>query len=154
HQPSVGLIACCSKQMIGRHTMPSVVAFDTLWRSNILAASTVLVRRAAFEQVGGFDEDRDLISVEDYNLWLRLASAKWDIIPMQEELHHYTPQPGNLSSQTERVVRAEFANMESIARRCSLSPSLLRQKRLAICEEYGREFFFSRQLRQARRLLA
>jgi glycosyltransferase involved in cell wall biosynthesis len=153
-QSSVGMVAYYSDRKVCPRPMPSRIDFDVLWRCNNLTTSTALLRRAAFEAVGGFDEDRDLISVEDYNLWLRLAAAKWDIIPMRENLHCYTPQPGNLSSQTERVVRAEFANIESIAHLLSLDPALVQQKRIAISEEYGREFLFYRQPGQARRLLA
>jgi glycosyltransferase involved in cell wall biosynthesis len=40
---------------------------------NDLTTSTVVFRRAAFLAAGGFDEDPRLISVEDYDLWLRLS---------------------------------------------------------------------------------
>ncbi len=42
---------------------------------NFITNSTVLMRRSALEQAGGFDTDPDLVSVEDYDLWLRLSLA-------------------------------------------------------------------------------
>jgi glycosyltransferase involved in cell wall biosynthesis len=42
---------------------------------NPLATSAVLVRRHCLETMGGFDEDPRLASVEDFDLWLRLAAA-------------------------------------------------------------------------------
>ncbi len=42
---------------------------------NFITNSTVLVRRTALERAGGFDTDPDLVSVEDYDLWLRLSLA-------------------------------------------------------------------------------
>ena len=41
-------------------------------RSNPIVTSSALVRRARIEAVGGFDEDRGIQGVEDYELWLRL----------------------------------------------------------------------------------
>jgi glycosyltransferase involved in cell wall biosynthesis len=46
----------------------------TVARDNFLPSSIVL-RRALFDQVGGYDEDRALISSEDYEICLRLMLA-------------------------------------------------------------------------------
>jgi GT2 family glycosyltransferase len=49
-------------------------AFYQLLRSNVIGSpSAVLLRRRALERLGGFDEDRRLIAVEDWELWTRLA---------------------------------------------------------------------------------
>jgi glycosyltransferase involved in cell wall biosynthesis len=40
---------------------------------DFLTTSSVMFRRAAFERAGGFDTSAELISVEDYDLWLRLS---------------------------------------------------------------------------------
>ena len=45
--------------------------FTRLISENFLTTSTVLVRRALLQQVGGFDEEMRIS--EDYDLWLRLA---------------------------------------------------------------------------------
>jgi glycosyltransferase involved in cell wall biosynthesis len=53
---------------------PSGNVFADLLRGNFLMTpALVLIRRAALEAVGDFDEDPDLIAVEDYDLWLRLS---------------------------------------------------------------------------------
>ncbi|MES2304392.1 MAG: glycosyltransferase family A protein [Gemmatimonadota bacterium] len=54
---------------------PPTIDFDGLWEQNRIPTSSVLMRRAAWEAVGGFDESRELIGVEDYNLWLRIRSS-------------------------------------------------------------------------------
>jgi glycosyltransferase involved in cell wall biosynthesis len=46
-----------------------------LLEDNFLATSSVAIRRSGFERVGGFDPDPELVSVEDYDLWLRLSLA-------------------------------------------------------------------------------
>jgi len=45
--------------------------FDRLLRKNFLPAPTVMTRRAAFDQVGRYDES---LSYDDADMWLRLAS--------------------------------------------------------------------------------
>ena len=49
---------------------------DDLMVRNVVegSASSVLIRKACFDQLGGFDTD--LTSSEDWDMWLRIA-AQW-----------------------------------------------------------------------------
>lgn len=47
--------------------------FKQLFWSNFIPNSTVMVRRRCFDKVGLFDESKNLIGSEDYELWLRLS---------------------------------------------------------------------------------
>ena len=129
------------------------IDFDILWRRNRVATTTVLIRRQAFEEAGGFDEDRALIGVEDYNLWLRLACSGWKFTLCREILVRYTPSANSLTSQTERFARAELTNAENIARRLNLPAAELKRKQTKIYEQYGRDLFYYREMRAARRML-
>jgi glycosyltransferase involved in cell wall biosynthesis len=40
---------------------------------NPVATSSVVVRRALLEEIGGFDERREIVAAEDYDAWLRIA---------------------------------------------------------------------------------
>jgi glycosyltransferase involved in cell wall biosynthesis len=51
---------------IERHTTFANLAF-----SNCIPVGTVLIRRAAFDRIGGFDERA--VPADDYDMWLRLA---------------------------------------------------------------------------------
>ena len=53
---------------------PSGWVFGELLVGNFLAPPVVLIRRTALDAVGWFDESRALYAVEDFDLWLRLAS--------------------------------------------------------------------------------
>lgn len=130
------------------------VDFETLWRSNRFVTSSALVRREAFEDVGGFDEDRELISVEDYNLWLRLALRGWKLLACPDRFCDYLPSPNNLTSQVERMAAAELANLCRIAADPKIDVDRVRAKRIAILEEYGRDLFYHRRLSAARKLFA
>ncbi len=134
--------------------IPERATFERLWSRNVVKTSTVLVRKSAFEQVGGFDEDRALIGVEDYNLWLRLARAGWDIVYCPEVVCDKTDVPGSLSNQIERFVKAERENVEKLAASLDLPEEMVRRKRAALAEEYGRLFFHYRQMQGARELLS
>lgn len=150
--PVVGFIHCWGPP--GGGPVPDRITLESLWERNCIVNSSVLVRRAAFERVGGFDEDRGLISVEDYNLWLRLLAAGWKVATCPQQLHAYTPAPGNLSGQFERFARAELLNLEKLTSLPGIGDEAVRRKRLAIHDEYGRHLFHYRQLGAARGWLA
>jgi glycosyltransferase involved in cell wall biosynthesis len=133
--------------------VPMEATFEALWKRNFLKTSSVLVRRTAFEAVGCFNEDRALIGVEDYNLWLRLAARGDRIVGHPECLHEYTPAPGHLSGQSERFAKAELANVEAIGRCLGLDPAVVQDKQTAIYEQYGRDLFYCRNLKAARHFL-
>jgi glycosyltransferase involved in cell wall biosynthesis len=48
---------------------------DLLFKGNCISTSATVVRRQKILEVGGFSEDMQFNSVEDYDLWLQLACA-------------------------------------------------------------------------------
>jgi glycosyltransferase involved in cell wall biosynthesis len=77
-QPAVGFVYT-GMRLFGqdRHEWPSA-AFDLrrLALDNYVLPHA-LVRRAAWEQVGGFDPARSLWGFEDWDFWLRVATSGW-----------------------------------------------------------------------------
>ncbi|MBB6049278.1 glycosyltransferase [Armatimonas rosea] len=141
--PQVVLVHCCSKPI------DSPITFETLWQCNQIINSTVLVRRLSFENVGGFNEDRTLIGVEDYNLWLRLLSlGSFTQIPYL--LINYTPSHNSLSSQTERFVKAEIRNIEIISQILPISKNQILKKHVDVLMTYGKIFVNMRDQKKAR----
>jgi len=130
------------------------IDFDTLWKKNAIVLSTALVRRRAFDDVGGFSERRELDGVEDYNLWLRIVAAGWHVATCPEALYRYTPAPGNLTSQTKRFAMAELENVSELGQRLNLDAATVQRKRVTLLDEYGRELVYYRQLSSARPMLA
>jgi glycosyltransferase involved in cell wall biosynthesis len=149
-QPDTGMLHCLFKPA---EPPPDRLTFDLLWEKNPICTSTVAIRRDVFLEAGGFDEDRTLIGVEDYNLWLKVAFRKWPIVAVQETLIAYTPATGSLTQQVERFARAELANLDKIAAELRLDSALVEAKRLAILDEYGRELLYYRNLAPARQYL-
>jgi glycosyltransferase involved in cell wall biosynthesis/predicted SAM-dependent methyltransferase len=83
--PTVGLV-CSNAFVVRQHdekpSRPylkddqghSGLVLPALLENNFIITSTAMVRRSTLEQVGLFCEDRALRAVEDYDLWLRVAT--------------------------------------------------------------------------------
>lgn len=134
----------CSKPGV-----PDTVNFDDLWDQNWIANSSVLIRKSVFEALGGFDEDPKLISVEDYNLWLRVAAGGWKIVTCPEILSYYARGIG-ISSNIERFFNANVNNVLSIGEKLSLPPRKTREKLAQVHASFGNAALFERNMPLAR----
>jgi Glycosyltransferase like family 2 len=74
-----------------------------LIRDNFVIASTAVVRRAQVEKVGGFTEEPLLRGVEDYDLWLRIATEA-HVIYLREPLAVYREHPSSMRQEVPRSV--------------------------------------------------
>ncbi len=147
--PTVGLVHALWTIVDGQ-VPPPVVTFSHLWEHNRIVASSVVVRRIALETVGGFDESPSLIALEDYNLWLRLASAGCSIATCPERLVEYTPAPGCLSSRHRAVLAAQLANASAVGMAAKLDPAAIESKKHHILTLAARSFMWARDLAAAR----
>ncbi len=104
---SSGAPACCSDAFVlrkgrregrknARRAVPERITFDHLLADNPVICSTVLARRDALEEAGGFDEDPVLIASEDYDLWLRMA-RRAPLLYVDEPLACYRAHDSGLS---------------------------------------------------------
>ncbi|MBI5886923.1 MAG: glycosyltransferase [Deltaproteobacteria bacterium] len=82
-------------------------SFESLLSGNAVATLTVMVRKAGLEDAGIFDEDPALMTVEDYDLWLRMArGGAIACIPRllgRYRLHSLSAS-GNEASQKKRLL--------------------------------------------------
>jgi len=73
----------------------------------------VLLRREAFDQVGGFDEE-NFGYYEDWELWIRLGKHRWDAIQLYEPLFfyqsHYSTSLMSSSKRLDKIYRAYIVN--------------------------------------------
>jgi glycosyltransferase involved in cell wall biosynthesis len=136
-----------------REPLPVALDLDRLWTRNRICTSMVVVRKAAFDAAGGFDEDPALIGAEDYNLWLRLAAAGWDVRAAQGRIGNYTPAAGSITSQIERCAAAEIYNARKLGTALGFEPARIEAKVLAIRTDFGRHLLHARDLPAARRML-
>jgi len=76
-----------------------------LYRANSVCASTTLVRRRLFEQLGPFAED---LAAEDYDYWLRALAAGARFFYDPEVLVNFRHHEENISSNKLAMHRAEM----------------------------------------------
>lgn len=94
--------------------IPSVLTLECLLVSNPIVCSTVVARREAVEQAGGFDEAEDLIASEDYDLWLRMAN-KEPIAYSSRPMTFYRMHEASLSANT-RFMRGLEKILDRVAK--------------------------------------
>jgi glycosyltransferase involved in cell wall biosynthesis len=111
---ATGLSACATEAWVERagalpfrknagRRVPARIGYPDLLRGNPIVCSSMVVRRELLREVGLFDEDRDLIATEDYDLWLRVA-RRTEIGYLDEPLVRYSVGAPSLTSN-ERFLR-------------------------------------------------
>lgn len=65
------------------------VLIDLLVNGNAIANSSVVVRKNALVEIGGFCEDAELVACEDYYAWLKMAECKRHFLYIPMSLGHY-----------------------------------------------------------------
>lgn len=78
--------------------LKSPVFYDLLESGNALPNSSVVVRKKLLNEIKGLSEDKDMVSSEDYDAWLRIAriSEKFQKIP--DVLGFYWAGGGNVTN--------------------------------------------------------
>lgn len=87
-----------------RRQVTRPVFVDLMVNWNTLPNSGVVVRKAILEEVGGLTENRTLNTMEDAELWLKLARVTEKFVYVRERLGAYWVGGGNLSTFNERHV--------------------------------------------------
>ncbi len=84
--------------------VPTGRCLERLFLGNFVLVPGVMVRRSVLDRVGRFDEK--LRSVEDYDMWLRIAEvAEIGIVP--EPLASWRERPGQMSRNRDRMLEQE-----------------------------------------------
>lgn len=148
----VSLVHCAARPWDVDVSTPVKTTFDELWNRNRIVQCSVLLRRSVFEALGPFETD--LIGIEDYNYWLRLAATGHSLLQCPGRLCRWDQNPTSYSRNSGRMYEAECRNVDRIAALNVLSPPQIRAKRLELAMQYGYELFNQRDLRAARRLFA
>lgn len=79
-----------------------------LMKGNCLSTSAIMVRKSVLEDVGNFSEDPEIVTVEDYDLWLRLAERRCRFAFLDQILGEYMLHAGNQSKAVLRHMNAEL----------------------------------------------
>ncbi len=80
---------------------------DLMHNGNTLVNSSVVVRKIALAAIGGITEDRNCISWEDYDTWLRLAERKYIFKKLVGVHGFYWAGGGNISNPQQEIKNVE-----------------------------------------------
>jgi glycosyltransferase involved in cell wall biosynthesis len=133
--------------------MPEEVTFEQMfWRNYGGTPSGLIVRRTAFFELGLFDDDRELIGVEDYNFWLRflLQNRRFAV---SAALHEFTPVETHYSGNPAKMLSAEIANIRKIGALAGIDREVIDRRIRAARLEYLPDLIHVRQLAEARKCL-
>lgn len=93
-------------KMRGRQlSTPAFVDLMTGW--NALHTSTVCVKKAILDKVGGFTEERALIAIEDFDLWIRISRITDLFTHIPLALGAYWVSAGNISMFSSKSIERE-----------------------------------------------
>lgn len=128
---------------------------EILFKGNPLSTSATVVRRQKLLEVGGFSEDLRFNSVEDYDLWLRLARSGCRIEYVHEVLGTYRQHGQGITSKIEmhcehylNVLEAHFSGWQ---KKTPCYRYLMRRRRAAVLRGACRAFMQRGESREAQR---
>jgi glycosyltransferase involved in cell wall biosynthesis len=131
------------------------INFGNLWhRQTHITPSGALVRKQALMDVGGFEESRSIISVEDLNLWLRIALTDWQFIKSDGDLFGYRPTAQSLSGSDLKMARAEFANVDMVGSLVKCQAAEIERIKQAGKIEYAKNLIARERWEEASQLLS
>ncbi|MGD0295029.1 MAG: glycosyltransferase family A protein [Terracidiphilus sp.] len=148
-------LACASQEVgviYSNHFDP--IHFGNLWhRQAHITPSGAFVRKRALQDVGGFEEARAVMSVEDLNLWLRIALTNWRFVKSEIGLFLYHPTEQSLSANDFKMARAELVNINMIGKRVSCQPEENERVKQASRIEYAKSLIAGQRWGEATQLL-
>ena len=143
--PEAGVIHC---------TRFNPIHFGNLWhRQTHVAPSGAMVRKQVLLEVGGFEESRAVVGVEDLNLWLKIALTDWRFVQSEIGLCVWRSTGQNFTTNEVRMARADLANIAMVGERVQCVPEEMERVRQACKIEYAKNLIAGQRWDEAAQLL-
>jgi hypothetical protein len=97
------------RRLSARVTLPEGEVFQELVLRNFITLSSVLMRRSAFQEAGGFCEE--LMGTEDWDLWLRHAAGR-PVGVCRAPLTFYRRNPAGISQHPDHMIAAHLKTVQ------------------------------------------
>jgi teichuronic acid biosynthesis glycosyltransferase TuaG len=99
-----------SRDRIVRYGPSSRATYESLLlNGNCISTSAVVMRHEVLDQLGGFRDDPNFVTTEDYDLWLRVAQGGFTISFIDEVLGSFRRHKASASSAPIRHLNAELS---------------------------------------------
>lgn len=139
------------RRPIGVRPLLKPVFMDLIEKAGAIATSSVVVRTELIRQVNGFSEDKELVVVEDYDCWLRIAKLSDRFYCIPGSYGFYWDGVMNQSRNAQRVLTANTKLFVMY-----LNPSIRGNKLLPVWYLYamGRAHYVLGNTKRARQMLS
>ena len=108
--------------------------FERSLRHCLISASSIILHRRIFQEVGYFDESFPVC--EDYDFWLRLLQSAEPMLVDKELVIKHGGHPDQLSTSTWGLDRYRVKSMEKLL----LNPNLPQTRKPAVWEELAKKY--------------
>jgi teichuronic acid biosynthesis glycosyltransferase TuaG len=126
-----------------------------LFRGNCISTSTTFIETELLRSVNGFDESAEIVTAEDYDLWLRLAATRPKTVFIPEILGEFHRLSNSASSAVLRNLSSEKTVLQKhFAKQSSTVLTRLRQRHRLAIADYGAARQLTSQPTQALKLFA
>jgi glycosyltransferase involved in cell wall biosynthesis len=114
--------------------------------------SSTMIRAEALRDLGMFDDDRALMGVDDYNLWLRflLKGYRFAITPTYYE---FTPEANHYGGNPDKMLAAELVNIDKVGALANLPEEIVERRKRRLRLGYMPALISARKLQAARKQL-
>ncbi len=101
-----------TQQFVGRQISNKDAYIDLLLHWNCIANSSVVVRKSVLDKAGFFDENKDLIGIEDFDMWLRVAKQtnRFTFIPKQLGVYYLSSK--SLTRDVEKCIHNDMVLLD------------------------------------------
>lgn len=153
--PEIGLVAH-DLQRFGRvggiiHSGPAERATlaRLLLEGSCITPSAAIVRTDILRQVSGFSESPEVVTAEDYHLWLKLAAAGVKMAFVSEVLTRYRVHSGSQSASALRHLKAVSRVVDEFSSVAASAGAGMRRRRSLIAYGAARSMQLSHSYRDA-----
>jgi glycosyltransferase involved in cell wall biosynthesis len=87
------------RKLVKTRKLKKSVLIDLLVNGNAFGNSSVIVRKKMLEKIGLIEESKDLVAVEDYNTWLKIANLTDQFLYLPKRLGYYFIHDQNISKK-------------------------------------------------------
>ena len=114
--------------------------------------SSTVIRADALRDLEMFDDDRALMGVDDYNMWLRFLMKGYKFAGTPK-YYEFTPVENHYGGNPEKMLAAELVNIDKIAALARLDKDTVEHRKRLLRLEYMPDLIGARKLQVARQQL-
>jgi glycosyltransferase involved in cell wall biosynthesis len=144
-----GISAVFSEKVPGSDSVSFIDMFERNYGGS---PSSTIIRADVLRNLNMFDDDRLLIGVDDYNLWLRFLLKGYKFIGTPT-YYDFTPEENHYSGKPDKMLAAELVNIDKIAALANLDRETVGRRKRRLRLEYMPDLVRSRKLWIARHQL-